>query len=88
MKSVVIGDRSCSQADDAFEEPQLTERSDESTEEMRQGLFERATFSESPRATSAAVVSAPPSLTDEQRARIARNKAAALERQRARLQGL
>ena len=35
---------------------------------------------ESPRATSAAVVSAPPSLTDEQRARIARNKAAAQAR--------
>ena len=35
---------------------------------------------ESPRATAAAVVSAPPSLTDEQRARIARNKAAAQAR--------
>ena len=35
---------------------------------------------ESPRASSAAVVSAPPSLTDEQRARIARNKAAAQAR--------
>jgi hypothetical protein len=35
---------------------------------------------ESPRAAPTAVVSAPPSLTDEQRARIARNKAAAQAR--------